>query len=503
MDADTSVLLVEDDAAQARFIQAVLSKSFEVDTADRLSKALEKLSSDHYDVVVLDLGLPDSDGIDTLAAVQIVAASIPVIVLTGMEGDDVAHLVLRRGAQDFIEKAELNLNLLARAIRHAIDRKRLEDQLLQAQKLEAVGELSAGIAHEFNNLLQSIRGYTKFASDEIPSDTQPYRDLQNVIKAADDAACLTKQLLCFGRRNPLQRQLVDPNTAIQQQIEMLRPLIGERIDLQVDLQADLHQVHVDATEMQQMVMNLCINSRDAMPEGGDLTIRTESTEVTDAVRRRHQLELKPGTYVMLSVIDTGQGMSAEIQQRMFEPFFTTKEVGKGTGMGMAMVYGAMQQHGGAVTVASAPGEGTKVQLYFPAAADDESAGSGPARILIAEDNAMVRDLAVRILHRAGYETLIANDGAEAIELLEEIEFNVDLALLDVVMPKMSGREVFETAASRNPNIRFVFCTGYDPNGSETDFVDERQWRLVRKPFTRESLLDAVRATLEARELAAV
>lgn len=483
-------------------MSAVLAKSFFVEIASDLTAALDLLSNREYDVIVLDMDLPGSTGLDSLGAIKVAAASAPIVALTAERSDELASQVLQRGAQDYVEKRELVSNTLERAIRHAIDRKCLEDQLLQSQKLEAVGELAAGIAHEFNNLLQTIRGYTEFAIGDSEPESQVYKDLCCALRATDDAARLTKQLLCFGRRNALQRRTVKLNPLIEQQLEMLRPLIGETIELRIELGPDAPKIHVDSTELQQVVMNLCINARDAMPNGGQVTIRTESQHLTDEAA---PLELDPGDYVLVTVEDSGMGMPAEVQQRIFEPFFTTKEVGKGTGMGMAMVYGAMQQHRGAIRVDSKVGVGTKMSLFFPVAADGcngekqeelPAAQGGVETILIAEDNVMVRDLAVRILERAGYQTRTAANGAEAISVFEEYGDEINLALLDVVMPKMTGREVYEVVSAKRPELPFVFCTGYDPDHEATEFVNNIQLPLVRKPFTPDALLHTVRETLD-------
>ena len=331
------------------------------------------------------------------------------------------------------------------------ERKRLEEQFRQAQKMEAVGSLAGGIAHEFNNLLQAICGYTKFAIEGLPADEQRCQDLQLVLKSADRATVLTKQLLSFGRRQLLQRTNVDPNQIVAELVKMLRPLIGENIDVEPHLAPVVSAVYVDAGQLQQVLLNLCINARDAMPKGGRLIIRTQNVSLSDQSCADHR-GTKPGPHVMLSVADTGCGMSAEVKAQIFEPFFTTKEPGKGTGLGLAMVYGMVEQHGGMIHVYSEPNLGTAFKIYLPIAPSVDAAHEerptdhatgGKETILIAEDESMVRDLAVRILTRAGYAVLVAADGAEAVELFEAHASEVSLALLDAVMPKLTGHQAYD------------------------------------------------------------
>ncbi len=356
--------------------------------------------------------------------------------------------------QEIVERKQIEAELAQR-----------DEQLRQAQKLEAVGSLAGGIAHEFNNLLQAIRGYTRYAMEGLQPDDQRHQDLEQVVKASDRAAALTRELLGFSRRQVLERGNVDSGELIADLAKMLRPLIGEQIDIQVSLATDVGPLHADRGLLQQMLLNLCINARDAMPDGGQLTLKTQRVDLSNKYCELHP-PMKPGGYVMFSVTDTGCGISPETKQRIFEPFFTTKGVGKGTGLGLAMVYGCVQQHEGTINVYSEPKLGTTFKIYLPLATEVASvaddvvaalAAGGNETILVAEDEPMVRDLAVRILTRAGYTVLLAADGAEAVEQFEANAEAISLVLLDAVMPKLTGHQAYDRMKAKRaqPARRFL------------------------------------------------
>jgi len=379
-----------------------------------------------------------------------------------------------------------------------------EEELRQAQKLEAVGSLAGGIAHEFNNLLQAIGGYTRYAMEGLPHRDPRHSDLREVIKATERAATLTRQLLGFSRRGVLQPTDVEPNEAVADLAKLVRPLIGEHIHLETVFGGDVRTVRADPVELQQVLLNLSLNSRDAMPSGGKLFLRTELVEL-DEVSWEFGFHTKPGRYVAFVVADTGCGMLPEERERIFEPFFTTKGVGKGTGLGLAMVHGVVQQHGGAVHVETAPGNGTTFRVYLPSGsrpapavpADElRAAAHGTETILLAEDEPIVRRLAVRILERAGYTVLAASDGEEALRLFEENGAVVSLVILDVVMPRLSGHEVYRRIKKASPDLKVLFCTGHDPETAQSNLIAEEHLRLIEKPFEAGTLLAAVREALD-------
>jgi nitrogen-specific signal transduction histidine kinase/ActR/RegA family two-component response regulator len=382
-----------------------------------------------------------------------------------------------------------------------------DKQLRQAQKMEAIGTLAGGVAHEFNNLLQAIQGYTRFVMEGLDPEDERYNDLQQVIDASERATGLTRQLLGFSRREVLQMADVEPNALIRSLVKMLRPLIGEHIKIELTLDENVGTVCADAGHLQQLLMNLCVNARDAMPEGGQLAVKSEDVWLTEDYCDFHA-DMKPGRHWKLTVTDSGCGMSPEVLEHIFEPFFTTKDVGKGTGLGLAMVYGMVQQHQGAIRVYSEPGIGTTFRIYLPTI-DSVSQATEPASsaqvrggsetILVAEDDSMVRTLAVRMLERAGYHTITAADGKEAVRLFKENIDTIRLALLDVVMPHMGGREAYHAMRAIQPTLRAIFCSGYDPDTAQVGFVVDDKLRLIQKPFDPSLLLATVREVLDAEE----
>lgn len=379
-----------------------------------------------------------------------------------------------------------------------------DEQLRQAQKMEAIGTLAGGIAHEFNNLLQAIQGYTRFAMEGLETDSERYNDLQQVIEASDRATTLTRQLLGFSRRDVLEMTSIEPNALVTSLMKMIQPLIGEHITLETKLGENVGVIHADVGHFQQMLMNLCVNARDAMPLGGRMTIRTEDLVLNQAYCDAYG-DIRPGRYLMLSVADTGSGMPPDVKEHIFEPFFTTKEVGKGTGLGLAMVYGVVKQHLGAIRVYSEVGIGTTFRIYLPTV-DHEAAESiaipaapvqgGTETILIAEDDPVVRELTVRILTRAGYDTITAVDGEEAVELFQKNSDRIALALLDVVMPRLAGREALDRIQAIRPDTKVLFCSGYDPEMAQVGFVMEGDHRLLHKPIDPDVLLRTIREVLE-------
>ncbi|MCC6694315.1 MAG: PocR ligand-binding domain-containing protein [Candidatus Hydrogenedentes bacterium] len=390
--------------------------------------------------------------------------------------------------------------------RAAVEKEKLEAQLRQAQKMEAVGQLAGGIAHDFNNLLQVILGHLEFARSAAGAEGRSTEGLVEASEAAARAADLTKQLLAFSRRQLIQPVDLDLNELIRGLLNMVRRCIGEHIELCFTPCKLLKAVHVDRGQIEQVLMNLCVNARDAMPHGGKLTITTENV-VLDAEFCREHLWAQEGNYVQLTVADTGYGMDEETRAQIFEPFFTTKEVGKGTGLGLATIYGIVKQHEGLIQVSSLPGEGAAFSVYIPsieretesldAPASTEVSAGGHETILVAEDEEAVRTLVARMLESAGYSVLVASDGEEAIRVFDEHNGSIDLALLDVIMPRMSGRDVMERIRSQRPTMHFLFSSGYSENAIATDFVVEKGLHVIMKPYRKADLLRAVREVLDA------
>ncbi len=380
----------------------------------------------------------------------------------------------------------------------------MEGQLRQSQKMEAVGHLAGGIAHDFNNVLQAIHGYVDLALDGLSPEEELHELLTEIAKAARRASTLTRQLLAFSRRQILHPIHLDLNSLTGDVLKLVRRVIGENIDLAFIPGQVLGMIHADPGQMEQIILNLCINARDAMPDGGTLNIETQNVRI-DAEYCRNHSWAKQGRYVLLSISDTGHGMDEETQLQVFEPFFTTKEPGHGTGLGLSTVYGIVKQHHGMVAVYSEEGKGTTFKVYFPLVErratevepviDGEAMG-GTETVLVAEDDETIRSLAVRMLEEGGYTVLVAADGEEAMRLFEMHAGDIDLALLDVVMPKMGGREVFHRLRTMRPNITILFSTGYAPSSVHSRFVLEQNLDLIIKPYVRQSLLRKVREVLD-------
>ena len=385
------------------------------------------------------------------------------------------------------------------------ERLRLEEQFRQAQRLESVGRLAGGVAHDFNNLLTVINGYSEMLLTEAAAKGEPSAELQEIRGAGDRAAALTAQLLAFSRRQLIQPSVININTVVQDTERMLSRLIGEDIELVMRLAPDLGLVEADTGQIQQIVMNLAINSRDAMEDGGTLLIETSNILLDESYRATHP-ELRPGPHVMLAITDTGSGMSPAVRARLFEPFFTTKELGKGTGLGLATVYGMVKQSGGWIWVYSEPNRGTTFKIYLPrtdkAAATRKPVSKSPLRghetILVVEDEAEVRKLALAGLSDFGYTVHGASTGREAIDFCREFSGVIDLVLTDVIMTDMNGREVARRIGQVRPEASILFMSGYTANVIAHHGVLEKGVEYLQKPFTPDSLAQKVREVLERK-----
>ncbi len=383
--------------------------------------------------------------------------------------------------------------------------RRLEEQYRHAQRMEAVGALAGGVAHDFNNLLQIVTGYLELAQLKVATAQVPTAELEEIGKAAGRGSSLVRQLLTFSRRQSMQLEHIDVNSVVAGFGTMLRRLIEERIELQTVLSPSLPRVVADAGHLEQVLANLCVNARDAMPEGGLLRVNTRCVDLDDKAGVMDP-DARPGTYVVLSVSDTGCGIPEEHLGRIFEPFFTTKEMGKGTGLGLAIVYGIVKQHGGFVEVHSELGKGTVVNVFLPAAqqppateSEEMSAlpldsGRGET-ILLAEDDPGVREFAARVLCEAGYRVLLASDGEQALELAVRAGDAVDLYVFDVVMPKLSGRALREAVLARRPTARVLLWSGYGYDAEGRTTLASNDGEMLQKPFTRHVLLRRVRSML--------
>jgi two-component system cell cycle sensor histidine kinase/response regulator CckA len=390
------------------------------------------------------------------------------------------------------------------------DRRRLEDQLRQSQKMEAVGRLAGGVAHDFNNVLTVVKSFSEFLLEDLDKLDPRRADVEEIAKAADRAAALTRKLLAFSRKQVMRPELLDLNAIVAGMEKMLQRLIGDDIRIAAVLDPDLLPVEVDPSSIEQVILNLAVNARDAMPDGGTLTIATKN-ETLDRVDAAWGIQ--PGRYAMLSVSDTGYGMDMETQARVFEPFFTTKEQGKGTGLGLAMVYGMVKQSGGHVWVDSKRDQGTTFTVCLPQPAEPQPSGSratsrgatalrrtatapGGETILVVDDEEAVRSSTRRALERAGYIVIPAADGADALRLFTEHDGAVQMVIADVVMPGLSGRELVGRLKIMSPNLPVLFVSGYTEEGVRTQGVLEPGAVYLAKPFTPDKLLRKVRELLD-------
>ena len=380
--------------------------------------------------------------------------------------------------------------------------RRSEEQLRQAQKLEAVGRLAAGIAHDFNNLLSVVLSYAEELLIDLPVDSPTRRDALEIQRAGERAAELTRQLLVFSRQQVLSPKILDLNEVLSGLHRMLGRVLGEDIELSLLPAPLLGQVNADPGQLEQVVMNLVVNARDAMPDGGKLTIATTNVDL-DADYAREHLGVEPGRYVMLSVSDTGIGMDKATQARLFEPFFTTKGPGRGTGLGLSTVFGIIKQSRGSIWVYSEPGQGSTFKIYLPrvdAAAERPMvaaiAAGGHETILLVEDEPQVRAVVQRALERGGYGVLVAQDANDALRLSEAVS-SIDLLLTDVVMPQMNGRELAERVRAKRPGIRVLFTSGYTDDAILRHGVLDQGVPFLQKPITPAALMRSVRETLDA------
>ena len=381
----------------------------------------------------------------------------------------------------------------------------LREQFHATQRLESVGRLAGGMAHDFNNILSVVMNYAQFLYEDYAGNEGAQADAKQIVNAAERGAALIRQLLAFSRKQVQRLDVLDLNEVVSNIEGLLRRLIGEDITLNLRQAPQLGKVNADSSQLEQVLMNLVVNARDAMPKGGTLTIETANAKLDEnSVKLRSGTG--PGDYVLLAVSDTGIGMTEEIKRRIFEPFYTTKEVGKGTGLGLATVYGIVKQTGGHIWVYSEPGIGTTFKIYLPLAKEEQSVAAEPAparalggteTILLVEDEEMVRQAALRILASAGYRVMEAGDGETALQCANNNAGAIDLLLTDVVMPRMGGRQLSDRLCKERPGLRVLYMSGYTENAVVHHGVLEQNVLLLQKPFTRDSLLRMVRAALES------
>jgi len=500
-------LIVEDRAADADLILRELKRGGfvttheRVETADALRAALDKQA---WDIVLSDYYLPTFDAPGALAVLQASGYDVPFIVVSGSVGEDTAVAAMRAGATDYIMKDRLQRlpPAVAKALAEASvrrERLQLQQDLARAQKLEAIGRLAGGVAHDFNNVLTAILGSAELLMMDTPPGEHAREEVEIIRDAAVRAQDLIRQLLAFSARQVLQPVVLDLNDLIRDLGRMLRRLIGEDLTLDTDLAGDLGAVRADPGQVEQVLVNLAVNARDAMPDGGRLAIRTENVDVTDGG------DLPAGPYALIEVTDTGTGMDAPTLARVFEPFFTTKERGKGTGLGLASVYGIVRQSGGHIAVTSTQGVGTSFRIHLPrvdAPVDTSRAArvvsvpaAGTETLLVAEDEQMVRVLIRKVLEQAGYTVLLASGGTEALQLAARHAGPIQMLVTDVVMPGMNGRELARRLLELRPDTKVLYLSGYADDAVERHGVLDPGTAFMQKPFSPGALASRVREVL--------
>jgi two-component system, cell cycle sensor histidine kinase and response regulator CckA len=507
------VLIVEDsEDDMALLVRELRRGSYEptferVETPAGMTAALGK---NPWDLVICDYSMPHFSGTDALRLLRTKGSETPCIFLSGTIGEDTAIAALKQGAQDYVMKD--NLKRLLPAIQRELgeaeqrrERKRLEHRVQELQKFEAIGKLAGGIAHDFNNALGVILGWAQLGYDDVPDDSPVRENFRMIRDQAQRSAGLTRQLLAFARRQVLQPRSVNLNDLVSKIAGLLRTAIGEQTELKITLTPGLQATMADPTQIDQVLMNLCLNARDAMPQGGRIVIETSDVEIGEDFCRIHSYG-HPGRYVLLSVSDTGVGMDAATLDRIFEPFFTTKELGKGTGLGLATVYGIVKQHGGFVNVYSEPGQGTTFRVYLPASSGlpeprralrfNEKVAGGTETILVAEDHEALRELARHTLASHGYRVIFASNGLEALRLFEANSKEISLALLDVVMPVLSGPDAYSQMCAIKPDLRVIFTTGYTAESASLNDKIEEGAVFLQKPYSAQTLARAIRSTLD-------
>ncbi len=507
-------LIVEDSATDLELLHRELRQGgipFESRCTQTREDFVRELATFNPDLVISDFALPRFDGLTALKLCRELRPEIPFIFVSGTIGEETAVDALQLGATDYLLKGRTKR--LCRAVERAVgeararrEQARLQAELAHSQKLEAIGRLAGGVAHDFNNLLTVILGFTESACQHLGDQHPQHGTLQHVIHAGKRAASLTRQLLMFSRRDPATPRILNLNHAVAEVEPMLRRLIGEHIVLETRLDAGTGNVRADPGQIEQVIVNLAVNARDAMPKGGTLTIATALREI-DAAQARSHPDAKPGRYVVLEVSDTGCGMDAETLTHIFEPFFTTKGPGQGTGLGLSTVYGIVHGAGGFIATRSEIGKGTVMQTHFPRILETEESrrqprsaqGSpkGTETILVVEDAEPVRRLMVTMLGSFGYRVLAAVDGEDAIGVFQRQTGKVDLLVTDAVMPRMGGIELAARLRATTPGLKVLLTSGYSPQMLEPA-PGEMPPLFLHKPFTAAELGARVREALDQK-----
>lgn len=504
-------LLIDDNPADRALIKRTVGKVFkevsyeEVLHQQALEEALQTLD---YELVFTDYQLKWSTGIEVLKAIRARSSSLPVIMVTDTGSEEIAALAMKQGLNDYVLKS--HLYRLPLVIKECLERVQLEKerqdlhaQIQQTQKMESLGLLVSGIAHDFNNLLAAIAGFAELGIRDTTQQTPLVHGyFEHIHQRAEQGARMTRQLLAFARGTPMEPTYLNVNELLTSRLDWLRTLLGTSIQLDFEADPSVRAIYADATQLEQVVVNLCLNARDAMLMGGNLKLTTRQVEI-----QRTQPYLLPGSYVLLQVKDTGIGMDEQVQARLFEPFFTTKEVGQGTGLGLAVVYGIVKQHHGVIRVQSQPGQGATFSLYLPTvehqpgSVEEQASAEGEARtgdgqtILLVEDDPDIQLMVTMILQDAGYRVIVAGDGEEGISLFEAHSTSIALVIADIMMPKMKGRQFQDQVRRRRADINVLVVSGYQEMDLKRRDLLSASSAFLQKPFDLDVLVAKVHELL--------
>jgi len=510
------ILIVEDNPADADLVVRELRRAefdFDWQRVDTEAEYLAALKPNLH-LILSDYQMPQFSGLRALELLkQQPALDIPFIIVSGTIGEDVAVVAMQQGAADYLLKDRIarlgpSVRRALHEVEEHVERKRLEAQFLEAQKMEVVGQLAGGVAHDFNNVLAVIMGYSDLIVQDLGADHPLQKYAEEIRLAAKRAAGLTQQLLIFSRKQAVQAVVLDLNEVVESMEKMLRRLIDENVEMTMVYGNPIGQIKADSGYVWQVLMNLVVNARDAMPNGGKLAIETSAVTLDDDYAEAHP-GVSSGNYVMLSVRDTGIGMSEEVKTRMFEAFFTTKPKGKGTGLGLVTCQTIVRQSGGHIDVSSAPGKGTTFKIYFPRieqsahAVTQSLSQTGPVRrgtetLLLVEDEPSVRHLAEGVLKGQGYTVLTAPNGQDALRVAREHRGPpIALVVTDVVMPRMGGKVMAEWLKTTYPNLKVLFTSGYTEDAIAHHGVLDEGVEFLPKPYSPASLARKVRELLDA------
>lgn len=513
------LLIIDDSPYDRELIKRTIQRDFptahfvEVLHEQGFAEALRELD---YAVVCTDYRLKWTTGLEILQAIRARSADLPVIMVTDTGSEEIATEAMKKGLNDYVLKS--HLARLPIAINECLERRQMQDehhalraQMEQAQKMESLGLLVSGIAHDFNNLLAGIMGYAQRGMARTPPAEQPfYESFQHIHARAEQGARMTRQLLAFARGTALEPRQVDVNERIAALLDFFRTLVGASVQLVFHADPALKGVYADPTQLEQVLMNLCLNARDAMPTGGNLEISTHQVEIKPG-EQHVEPHLPPGSYVLIRIRDTGIGMDEQVQARLFEPFFTTKEVGQGTGLGLAVVYGIVKQHHGVIRVQSQPGQGTTFSLYFPAIepltelAKDHQAREallvqgGAETILLVEDDPDLQTVLTEVLQEYGYTVLVAGDGEAGVRVFEQHASAIALVIADIMMPKMRGRAFQEYVHQQQAAMKILVMSGYQEMDLKRRNLLDARSTFLQKPFDLDVFAAKVRELLGHEE----